>query len=132
MNAGFKKLIVWQKSIDLAVHIYRLTSEFPDHEKYGMKSQINRSSVSVACNIAEGAGRVSKKEFANFLSIARASGNELETLLIISARIGYINENTLKASQERITEIQRMLNALKTYISVNKTTPAPVLKTSKD
>jgi four helix bundle protein len=127
MSVGFEKLIVWQKSIDLAVDIYKITVEFPNHEKYGMKSQINRSCVSVPSNIAEGAGRNSPKEFANFISIARGSGNELESLLILASRIGYIDGNKVKEYRLRINEIQRMLSSLRKQITIT-----PTRKTTKN
>jgi four helix bundle protein len=72
----FKDLKVWQKSIDLVEQVYKCTCNFPASERYGIISQINRSSVSIASNIAEGAGRNSQKEFKNFLSIALGSSFE--------------------------------------------------------
>lgn len=68
----YKELKVWQKSIELTKEVYRLTSTFPSKEQYGLISQMNRSSVSVPSNIAEGAGRNSKGEFKQFLEIGRA------------------------------------------------------------
>ena len=72
----FKNLKVWQASVDLAVEVYSITSKFPDKERFGLVSQINRSVVSIPSNIAEGAGRNSKKEFNNFLGIASGSLSE--------------------------------------------------------
>lgn len=72
---NYKELIVWPKSMLLAEIMYKLTSSFPDEEKYGLVSQVRRSAVSIASNIAEGAGRNSKKEFRNFLGIANGSLN---------------------------------------------------------
>ena len=70
---NFKELQVWQKAMDLAVFTYQLTSYFPKEENYGLISQIQRCAVSVPSNIAEGSGRVSKKEFQHFISIAMGS-----------------------------------------------------------
>jgi four helix bundle protein len=112
MFRNFKKLLVWQKSMDLAIDVYEITSKFPDHEKYGMKSQINRACVSVPANIAEGAGRT-QKEFSNFIFISSGSSNELETLLILASRIGYISEKELNDCQNKINEIQKMLSSLR-------------------
>lgn len=77
----YKDLIVWQHAINLAASVYQITESFPSKETYGLVSQINRSAVSVASNIAEGAGRNSFKEFDQFLGIALGSLYELETQL---------------------------------------------------
>lgn len=73
---NFKELVVWQKSIDLSVKIYEIANGFPKEEIYGLSSQIRRCVVSIPSNIAEGAGRNSKKEFSHFLSIALGSSFE--------------------------------------------------------
>jgi len=109
---NYKELIVWQKSITLAEIIYTLTSTFPQEEKYGLIGQIRRRSVSVASNIAEGAGRNSNKEFRNFLGIANGSLNELHTQLEISKRLGYIAEADLKETFMLCSEIQKMIYVL--------------------
>lgn len=75
----FRELLVWQKGMDLAEEVYAITKGFPVDERYGLQSQIRRCSVSIASNIAEGAGRNSSKEFMHFLSIALGSSFELET-----------------------------------------------------
>ncbi|MCR1024025.1 four helix bundle protein [Cellulophaga baltica] len=81
--------------MDLTEEIYKLMSFMPDDEKYGLTSQIKRCSVSIASNIAEGAGRNSKKEFRNFLSIANGSTTELETQLLLVMRLNLITEEKL-------------------------------------
>ncbi len=81
---NYKKLEVWKESVNLVTEIYLLTDNYPDKEKFGLISQINRCAVSIPSNIAEGAGRSSKKEFALFLGYSLASSFELETQLIIS------------------------------------------------
>jgi four helix bundle protein len=96
---NFKQLKVWQKAVDLAVSVYELTNHFPIEEKYGLKSQANRSGIAIAANIAEGAGRNTKKDFNNFLSIALGSSYELETQLIIASKIGLVDEATLNISR---------------------------------
>ena len=80
---GYKDLIVWQKSMDLVDEIYRLVKFLPKEETYALSDQMRRAAVSVPSNIAEGYERKSPKEFANFLSIARASRAELETQICI-------------------------------------------------
>src|SRR6476659_5002414 len=81
---SFRELIVWQRSIQSAASIYRLTKAFPKEEMYGLTSQIRRSAVSVPSNIAEGQGRLSTGEFQQFLGIARGSNFELQTQLEIA------------------------------------------------
>jgi len=106
-----KDLIVWKKSIDFVTKIYKETSDFPKEEIYGLVSQLRRASVSVPSNIAEGASRQSDKEFLRFLYIARASGSEIETQLLISENLGYI-KTTQKSLNEDLLEILKMLTSL--------------------
>ena len=79
MKHNFKELLVWKKSIELVKSIYQITSMLPSDERFGLISQMNRSSVSVPSNIAEGSDRTSDKDFLHFLNIAIASSYELET-----------------------------------------------------
>lgn len=109
---NYKELIVWQKSIALTELVYKMTSCFPDEEKYGLTNQIRRSAVSIASNIAEGAGRNSKKEFRNFLGIANGSLNELNTQLEISKRLELIHKNELDEVSILSDEIQKMIYTL--------------------
>ena len=107
---NFKDLLVWQKAIDFTIQIYAELKSFPKEEVYSLTSQIKRSLVSIPSNIAEGAGRGSKKEFNQFLSIALASSFELETQLIIASRLNYIkNDDFLK----ELNHIQNMIAKLK-------------------
>ncbi len=91
----FKELKVWQKSVELATEVYNSTNNFPAEEKFGITSQIRRSVVSISSNIAEGAGRKTKKEFKLFLNYAYSSCSELETQLIISKNLGFLNPDLL-------------------------------------
>lgn len=75
----YKKLVVWQKSMDLVVAVYSLTDKFPKSEQYGLISQMMRCSVSLPSNIAEGSRRKTTKDFSHFLIMALGSGSELET-----------------------------------------------------
>ena len=109
----FKDLKVWQKSVELATDIYKLTSTYPSEEKFGLIGQMRRCVVSIASNIAEGAGRNTKKDFSNFLSIAYGSCCELNTQLIISYNLSYITQDKLKEIDDYIEEIQKMLFSLK-------------------
>jgi four helix bundle protein len=117
----YKNLKVWQKSFDLVIEIYKKTGNFPDKERFGLTTQINRCAVSIASNIAEGAGRNSPKEFNNFLGITLGSSCELETQLMIAHKLDYIKEKDLKELIGPIEEIQKMIvglqkNVLKTSL----------------
>lgn len=109
----YKELKVWQKSVKLATKVYELTKAFPQDERFGITSQIRRAVVSISSNIAEGAGRASRKEFAQFLSIAYGSCYELDTQLLISNNIGFLSDEELKNIDELINEIQKMIYKLK-------------------
>jgi len=106
-----KKLEVWKKAIEFVTKIYKITESFPDHEKFGLISQIRRSAVSIASNISEGAVRSSKKEFIQFLSIAQGSSSELETQLIISNNLGFLKEEDMHLLDE-LDQISRMIIGL--------------------
>ncbi len=104
-----KDLIVWQNAIKFVKDIYDITKDFPKEEIYGLTSQIRRSAVSIPSNIAEGAGRKSKKEFLQYLYIAVGSLAELETQLIIAKELEYIKSDALSL---RLDEIRKMLTGL--------------------
>jgi four helix bundle protein len=108
----FEKLDVWQLSKKLAVNIYKLTKSFPKDEKYGIISQINRASTSVAANIAEGSARIGLKDQSHFYIIAYSSLMELTSHLCIAFEIGYIKEEELLNLKEAIYEISNKLNPL--------------------
>jgi four helix bundle protein len=118
--ANFKQLNVWNRSIELATTIYRVTNSFPPEEKFGLVSQIRRASVSVSSNIAEGAGRRSNKEFRNFLGISRGSIFELETQLIIAGKMEMLDLGCLENILAEITEIQKMIFRLERSLQINE------------
>ena len=107
-------LEVWQRGMDLVVDIYEISSDFPKEEIYGLTSQIRRAAVSIPSNIAEGSARHGDKEFMQFLYIALGSAAEVETQLILSCRLNFVNEvdNTLND----IIIIKKMLNGLISHI----------------
>ena len=111
-----KDLIVWQKSIDFVTEVYKVTSDFPREETYGLTSQLRRAAVSVPSNIAEGAARKSDKEYVRFLFIARASAAEIETQLLIADNLGYRNKRDNQVNEDLLT-ISKMLTALINKIS---------------
>lgn len=114
----FKELLVWQKAIDLAVEVYRITENLPKEERYGLISQINRSVISIPSNIAEGAGRNTNKDFNNFLGMAQGSSFELETQLIISNRLNYVSKDDFQNIETQLEHIQNMIAKLKKSLNV--------------
>ena len=107
---SYKELIVWQKSMILVKEIYQLTSIFPNDEKFGLISQMRKASISIPSNMAEGWGRLSRKNYIQFLRISRGSLFELETQILITKELKYINDS--EAIENLITEISKMLNSL--------------------
>lgn len=103
-----EELKIWKKSIKLTELVYEITLALPSNEKYGLISQIKRSSVSISSNIAEGAGRNSIKEFKHFLSIANGSAYELQTQLILTTVLNLIPKDKIQPVLDLITEVQKM------------------------
>ena len=101
-------LKIWQKSIELTKLVYKVIASLPSDEKYGLISQIKRSSVSIASNISDGAGRDSNKEFKHFLSIANGSAYELQTQLILTTELNFISKEKIQPLLDLIVEIQKM------------------------
>jgi four helix bundle protein len=112
MLKNYRELKVWQRSYRLCLEIYRITKTFPNEERYGLTSQIRRAAVSVPSNIAEGYGRKTTPEYIRFLYIAYGSICELETQILLSGDLGYIETGKLEILQEGIGEVERMLKAL--------------------
>jgi four helix bundle protein len=115
---SFKDLRTWQKSMSFISEIYSLTKTFPSKEQFGLISQLNRAAVSIACNIAEGWGRESKKSFVQFLRISRGSLFEVDTLLIISVNQKYLDDNKYRELLIQIDEIGKMINSF--ILSIEK------------
>jgi four helix bundle protein len=112
MIRTYKDLIVWQKSIDLSIKIYKITFLFPKDELFGLSSQMKRSAVSIPSNIAEGRHRGTRKDFASFLRISLGSSAELQTQLEISKKLSFVNELDYNECNKMLDEIMRMLNAM--------------------
>lgn len=108
----YRRLKVWEKAYSLGLSIYKITKTFPKEELYGITSQIRRSATSIAANIAEGNTRDSKKEFKQFISIARGSASETETWLMYSRDFKYITEAEYKQLSAQIDEIKALLFGL--------------------
>ena len=113
----YKDLIVWQKAMDLAETVHRLSRSFPKEELYGLTSQLRRAAVSVPSNIAEGQARQSTAEFLNFLSIAQGSLAEVETQLLLGIRFGYLTTPQASAALILREEISKMLASLRSKLA---------------
>jgi len=111
MNS-YKELEVWQKSMDLCSMIYQATNHFPLEEKYSLTAQLRRSAISIPSNIAEGWGRNNKKEYIQFLRYSRGSCLELETQVLLSIRLKYLNEKSSADIQNYLESILMMINKL--------------------
>lgn len=107
-----KDLIAWQKGIDLAEMVYRVTRLLPPDERFGLVSQARRAAVSVPANIAEGFGRSGRADFVRFLDIALGSSYEVETHLLVSGRSAYLNAERLDPVIDLCQEVQRILKGL--------------------
>jgi four helix bundle protein len=112
MSHGYRDLVVWQKAKSLACEVYRVTDGFPKTEAYGLTSQMRRAAVSVASNIAEGQGGLTKGEFAQFLGHARGSLLELETQLDITQDLKFIEQGQFSRIDAHTGEVLKMLNGL--------------------
>jgi four helix bundle protein len=108
----FRDLEVWQVAHEMALMIYAMTRRFPDYERYGITSQLRRSAVSVASNIAEGRGRRTDAEFARFLHIAMGSLSELDYQVLLARDLAYITTAQLTEMDAQIESVRRMLWAL--------------------
>jgi four helix bundle protein len=112
MGSSFKDLVVWKRAVELSLATYKLTSKFPDAERFGLTNQLRRAAVSVASNIAEGYGRSTTGEYIVFLGHARGSNFELQTQLVISEGLGFGAVPALKEAQGLSEEVSRMLVAI--------------------
>jgi four helix bundle protein len=114
---SYKDLVVWRDGIELVLEIYRLTTTFPPDEKFGLTSQLRRAAVSVPANLAEGYGRTTRGEYLNHISFARGSLNEIETLRVISVRLGLGDQAAMDALGVTVLSLQRRLTRLRASLS---------------
>src|SRR5258707_1344698 len=112
MGHSYRDLIVWQKAIAMVTDIYRATQNFPRQETYGLTSQIRRSAGSVASNIAESQGGLSRSEFRQFLGVARGSLVEMETQVVIAENLGYLSKAEVLQFACVSGEVIRLLHGL--------------------
>lgn len=114
---SYKDLLVWQKGIDLAKIVYRLTNNYPSEEKFGIVAQMRRAAVSIPSNLAEGQARHTTGEFIQFISHAEGSVAELDTQLILSIELSFCTDATAQSAFGLITELRKMLNVLRRKVA---------------
>lgn len=107
----YKNLHIWQKAMIVAEASYVVTKSMPQEELYGLISQIRRAGASIPANIAEGSQRGTDKDFVQFIAIARGSLAELETLILLSQKIGYLNKEYIANIFLETTELSKMLRS---------------------
>jgi four helix bundle protein len=117
--SDYNKLKVWRRSVDLAIAVYRASVNFPPDEIFGLRLQMRRAAVSVPCNLAEGAGRSTTKDYRRFAIQARGSILELQTQILISGEIGFIDKSACAQLTAKAVEVGKMLNGLIHYLTPN-------------
>jgi four helix bundle protein len=112
VSESFRDLIAWQKGMALITGVYRATESFPTRERYGLVDQLCRAVVAIPSDIAEGRGRLSKKEFLQMVARARGSSYEVQTQLEAAFNLGYLPPDRFEALLEKASEVSRLLNGL--------------------
>ncbi|MBI1739240.1 MAG: four helix bundle protein [Acidobacteria bacterium] len=115
---SYRDLLVWQKSMDLAAAVYQAAKLLPSSERFGLVTQMQRAAVSVVANIAEGYGRSHRGDYLHHLSIANGSLKEVETHLLLSVRLGHVEEKQIEPALELASEVGRMLSSLMQKLKV--------------
>ncbi len=117
MNHNFRELQIWQESVENATITYTITKKFPKEELFGIVSQMRRASVSIASNIAEGSGRGTDAQFSHFLDLAIGSSFELETQIIISKNLGYVDTESSVSWIDNLQRLNRKISTLKNRLN---------------
>ena len=125
MEKPHKKLDAWREAVELTLSIYHATDNFPREHRFALTEQIHRSALSVASNIAEGAARQTKKEFANFLHIAQASLSELDTQLEIAKKLTFLSGEQWRKLDAQMNHIDKLLSGLIKYLKSGKSQSTP-------
>jgi four helix bundle protein len=112
MGGSYRDLIVWQKSMDLVVEVYKLTDGFPKSELFGLTSQMRRASISIPSNIAEGSRRKTPKDKVHFWTLAFGSASELETQLEAAKRLSFGEPKACPPAERLLSEVLKMLNKM--------------------
>ena len=117
---NYRDLVVWQRSMDLVLEVYEITSNFPDDERFGLSAHTRKTSISIPSNIAEGCSRRQPIAYVNHLNIALGSEGELGTQLILGHRLGYVSARQIQKPLNELSEIGRMINGLAASIEASK------------
>ena len=117
----FRELQVWQKAHRLTLEIYQATQQFPQEERYGLRSQIRRSSISIGTSIAEGSAKITRPEFARFLQNALGIASELEYELLLAHDLGYLAPEQHRQVTEQVVEIKKMLTGFIQFLYGSRT-----------
>lgn len=112
MDVDVKELQVWQKAIALCEAIYQATRRFSDDERFGLTAQMRRAAVSIPSNLAEGYGRGTRRDYRQFVRIARGSAFEVETQILLAKRLGFLTDDAANELVSQVREVLRMLNGL--------------------
>jgi four helix bundle protein len=117
----FRRLTVWEQGHKMTLAAYKLTSDFPKHELFGLSSQIRRCSASIPANIAEGCGRIGNTELRRFLQIACGSASELEYHFLLARDLGYISQPHYDSAHKQLLDLKRMLVAFTRKVGSERT-----------
>ena len=121
---NYTDLVVWKRAVDFVAEIYRISAGFPREERFGLIAQVRRASVSVSANIAEGSGRATSRDLLNFLSYARGSLKEAESMMFVAQRLGFVSAADCVEALRLADETSRMLAGLRASIaSRNRSLP---------
>jgi four helix bundle protein len=108
----YRDLVLWQRAVELAAEVHRVTLKLPRHELFGLAAQMRRSAVSIPSNIAEGSGRRTTREFIAFLHIARGSLSELRTQLLLASKVAYVTGSEISVAENLTDAVGKLLNAV--------------------
>jgi four helix bundle protein len=112
MIESYRDLVVWQRAIQMALAIYRVTTDFPKEEAFGLSVQMRRAGVSVATHIAEGHSRGTSAEYRHHLGISRGSNAEIQTQLVLAGNLAYASPADIRELEDLSSEVAKMLNSL--------------------
>jgi four helix bundle protein len=125
MDKPHKKLDAWREAVELTLSIYHATDNFPREHRFALTDQIHRAALSVASNIAEGAARQTKREFANYLHIAQASLSELDTQLEVAKKLTFLSGEQWCKLDAQMNHIDKLLSGLIKYLKSGKSQIPP-------
>jgi four helix bundle protein len=109
---NYKDLIVWKKAHALVLYVYKLTIDYPKVEQFNLTSQLRRAATSIPTNLAEGCGKYTQSDLANYLQTALGSSNEVEYLALLSYELGYMKDDSFKNMASQVNEVKAMLISL--------------------